>query len=311
MLYLIGGENIYQSSKRLEELKREFHERFTGLVKTFHADEVENPNEIFTDADSFTLFSQHKLILLKRVSSTNLRFREKVHDYLEKSTDTNFIIWEDKSLDKRGRLYKLVRKKGVVEEFSSPNILQLKTWLTKCLKDKTAFDTSCVDALILKIGNDQSQLALTVNNLLTLLKAENRRKLTLDDVNSLVTKTAEESIWEFVDAIGECKKARALEIMENLLKERNDFMIIVAMIARQFRIITLAKALLENGKNYAEIASSLKLHPFVIRKAVGHTKNFTLDQLRKLYQKLVRTDLVVKQGKFDEKLALDLLIAAL
>jgi len=311
MLYLIGGENLYLSEKRLGELKKEFTKRFNGIIKTFNADEVDNYNEILTDADSLALFSQEKLIVLKRVFSSNSFLIDKIHEYLKKLPKVNFIIWEDKPFDKRRSFYRFLKKRGIVEEFNKPNFTKLKTWLNKYLKAKVQYDPACIDSLIIKIGNDQAQLALVVDNLITLIKAENRRKLTMEDITSFVTKTAEESIWEFIDAIGECNKTQALNVMERLLRERSDFVIIIAMIARQFRIIAQVKSLLNMSKNYAEIASLLKLHPFVVRKAVEHSKNFTLKHLRKLYQKLVKTDLVVKQGRFDEKLALDLLIATL
>lgn len=311
MLYLIGGENLYLSNKRLEELKKEFEERFKGEIKTINADEAENYNEILIDADSLTLFSRPRLIVLKRLFYARASLIDKVYEYLKETKGLNLILWEDKLSDKRTRLFKLLKKKGVVEEFKKPNLPQLKTWLSKHLKNQIDFEPSCVDTLILKIGNNQSQLALTVDNLVTLVKGDDRRKLKVEDIDKFVAKTAEESIWEFVDAIGECHKPHALDIMERLLRERSDFVIIIAMIARQFRIITMVKSLLNTGKNYAEIASTLRLHPFVVRKAVEHSKNFSITQLRKLYQKLVRTDQVVKQGRFEEKLALDLLIAAL
>lgn len=311
MLYLIGGENIYLSVQRLDELKDEFKKRYNGIIKIFNADEVENANEILADADSLALFSEKKLIFLKRLFSANSSLVDKITEYLKDSPDANFILWEDRPFDKRRALYKLVKKRGVVEEFSNINLTQLKTWLSKYLKERMLFDPDCVDLLILKIGNDQSQLALAVDNLSILVRADNRRKLKTCDIDDFVSKTAEESIWEFVDAIGECDKKKSLKIMERLLRERSDFVMIIAMIARQLRIITMVKTLLEMGKNFAEMASNLKLHPFVIRKAVDHSKNFTFERLRKLYQKLVKTDLVVKQGRFDEKLALDLLIAAL
>ena len=83
------------------------------------------------------------------------------------------------------------------------------------------------------------------------------------------------------------------------------------MIARQFRILSLVKYLQSLGKSSSEITQRLRLHPFVVRKALSHSRNFTIEHLRKLYQKLVRTDLAVKEGRFDGKLALDLFIAAL
>jgi len=310
MLYSLGGENLYLSILRLEELKDEFQERFDGIIQMFNMDEIRDCNEIISDADSFSIFSKKKLIIIKRLFSSNAAIIDKIYDYIKSANDVNFIFWEDRPFDKRRSLYKLLKKKGIVEEFTKLKYVQLKAWLSKYLSGRVEFDPECIETLILKVGDDQMQLALIVENLVTLVKADGRRRLILEDVNKFVEKTAEENIWEFVDALGECDKAKALDIIERLLREKQDFMMIVGMIARQFRILAMVKYLQELGKNHAEITSVLKLHPFVVRKSVSHCRNFSFKQLRKLYQKLVKTDLVVKEGRFDDKLALDLLIAA-
>ncbi|MFC1780557.1 DNA polymerase III subunit delta [Patescibacteria group bacterium] len=311
MLYLIGGDNSYQSTQRLKELKNEFKERFDGNIQILNADEVEDYNRIISSSDSLSLFSKEKLIIIKRLFSSNSSNIEKIQEYLKKSSDMNLIFWEDRSFDKRRGLYKLIKKKGVVEEFERPRYSKLKTWLTNYLREKINFDPECVDELIFKIGDDQMLLASTVKNLVVLILSNKQRKLTLEHIDHFVDKTAEENIWEFIDAIADYDKAKALDIVERLLQERGDFVMVVGMITRQFRILAMVKYLLNLHKNHAEITSTLRLHPFVVRKAVSHCHNFTISQLRKLYSKLVKTDLVVKQGMFSEKLALDLLIAAI
>jgi len=311
MLYLIGGDNVYLSTKRLEELKEEFTTRFDGMIKTFHADEIRDYNDILSDADSLSLFTEQKLIVVKRLFSTTAGFVEQIYEYLKTTKDSNIVFWEDKSFDKRRSLYKYIKKKGVVEEFTRLKFGQLRSWVNKYLGERCEFESECADALVLKIGDDQMQLSLVIDNLVDLIDSENREKLRVEDIDKFVEKTMEESIWEFTDALGEYDKAKALQVMERLLVEKEDFMKIVGMLARQFRILAMVKYLSKIGRNHAEITSELKLHPFVVRKAVSHSRNFTFEKIRKLYYKLLKTDLVVKQGRFDEKLALDLWIAAL
>ncbi|MBN2016354.1 DNA polymerase III subunit delta [Candidatus Dojkabacteria bacterium] len=311
MLYLIGGENVYLSTKRLDELKDEFVDRFDGIIQIYDADEVENHNEIFRDAETLTLFSKERLIIIKRLFSTGIKLVDKFYQYLDSAKDSNIVFWEDGKVDKRLKLYKLLKKKGVVEEFDKLKYVQLKSWLSKLFCGKCKCDPGCIESLILKVGDDQMQLSLIASNLITLVEAEGKDRLTIEDIDKFVEKTAEESIWEFIDALSEQNRAKALNIIERLLRESRDFVMLIGMIARQFRILAMIKQCLKVGKNQSEIIQALHLHPFVVRKAVLHSRNFSLNEIRKLYLKLVKTDLVVKEGRFDEKLALDLLIAAL
>jgi DNA polymerase-3 subunit delta len=311
MLYLLSGENVYESNKRLEELIAEFRDRYDGQVQAYNADEVESYNDILKDADSLSLFSKEKLIIIKRFFQSNSQSIDAIEKYINSTKHLNLIFWEDRPADKRKRAYKTIKKKGVVEEFKELKYAGLRRWLNSYMKERIDFEPECTEELIYKLGSDQMQLASSVDNLATLLNSKKQKTLKASDIDSLIDKTAEEDIWEFIDAISENKKDKALEITERLLAERSDFVMIIGMIAREFRILSLVRALLDQGKNHSEVSRTLKLHPFVLRKAVAHSKNFTLDSLKKLFRKLVKTDLVVKTGRFDEKLALDLLIAAI
>jgi DNA polymerase-3 subunit delta len=310
MLYLIGGENIYLSVLRLEELKKEFINRYNGAIQIFNADEIEDSNDILTSVDNLSIFSQYKLIIIKRLLLSKATILDKISEYLKGSNNLNIVIWEDKQLDKRRSIYKFIKKKGVIEEFRNLKYYELKSWLNIYLKTKVKFDPDIINLLIMKIGENQMQLVSILENLITLIKEEDKGKITVSDVNKFVEKTAEESIWEFIDAISSNNKPKALGIIERLLIDRTDFVMVIGMIARQFRIITLTGYLVSLGKSSKEITNILKLHPFVVHKALIHCNNFTFEKLRKLYRKLVSTDLVVKKGKFEAKLALDLLIAA-
>jgi DNA polymerase-3 subunit delta len=310
MLYLLAGENIYKSYQRLKELQSEFKQQIDGEISIFNADEIEGIDTILTDADSLSLFSNQKLLIIKRLQSSGRDFEERICEYIQNSKDRNIILWEDRPIDKRKKIYKLMKRKGVIEDFQNIPYIQLKTWLNNLLSKYFTFDRECVDLLIYKVGEDQRQLIQAVRNLALLLKSEKKANLTTRDIDRFVLKTTEESIWDFIDAVGEQDKKNALLIIEELLYEKSDFVMIIGMLTRQFRLLTQVVYLLKKGKSYADISKLLRLHPFVLRKTISHSKNFSLEKLKKLYQKLVKTDLVVKEGRFEERLALDLFIAA-
>jgi DNA polymerase-3 subunit delta len=311
MLYYLGGENIYQSQLRLQELRNEFSQEQSGTVTILHADEMESANDLLKNAESLGLFTNTRLNIVKYLSAAPKSYEETIVTFLEKKQEVNFIFWEPRTLDKRKKLYKLLKQKGVIEEFAPLSHNQLRSWIQQILRGRLEADTRSIDQLLLKVGNDQLQLASLLDNLFILVKSEGRDRLLPEDIDRFVTKTVEESIWELVDAISVNDKKTALLIIEQMLRERSDFMLIISMIGRQLRILFLTKKLLDQGYSQAEIIRTLKLHPFVARKAVIQSQNFSIDQLKKLYQKLVNTDLAIKESRFEEKLALDLFISAL
>ena len=81
------------------------------------------------------------------------------------------------------------------------------------------------------------------------------------------------------------------------------------MLVYQIRTLLKLKDLLEKKVSYHNLAQKTGLHPYVIKKSSWQLKNFSLDQLKKIYQKLLQIDTRLKTGQIDSQTAFDLLIA--
>jgi DNA polymerase-3 subunit delta len=79
------------------------------------------------------------------------------------------------------------------------------------------------------------------------------------------------------------------------------------MLARNLRLITQAKYLIENGYDYKQIASVLKVPPFTVPSIINASKNQTSEKIKKLYEKFTNLDFQIKTGKIDGNLGLTLL----
>ena len=81
----------------------------------------------------------------------------------------------------------------------------------------------------------------------------------------------------------------------------------MAMFIRQFRNFLIIKDLIEKGIPYYGLAQKTGLHPFVVKKTFEQANNFTLENLKKIYNKLLDLEIAVKTGRTDSKTALDML----
>jgi len=54
-----------------------------------------------------------------------------------------------------------------------------------------------------------------------------------------------------------------------------------------------------------------KLHPYVLKKGEATAQNFSLQELKRIYEKLFRLDLALKTGRVEPAGAFDLFIAQL
>ena len=81
------------------------------------------------------------------------------------------------------------------------------------------------------------------------------------------------------------------------------------MINFQFRNLLTIKELIEKKLPYYKIINKSSLHPFIVKKSYQQAQKFTLQELKKIYQKIFETDLNIKTGRLDPQTALDLFIA--
>ena len=83
------------------------------------------------------------------------------------------------------------------------------------------------------------------------------------------------------------------------------------MLLRQVRILLGVRSMLDDNPRSGkqEVASQLKLHPFVAQKALAQAKQFELDVLKNTYDLLFELDSGSKTGKIDAEMAVDLVVA--
>jgi len=310
MFYLIGGENIYESTKKLKEVVKDFVEKSKGSVKVFNADEIFDITEITSNTESLNLFGGNKLFVIKRISQLRSNLYQKFNEYLTKNLKgVNIIIWDDKSFDKRMGIYKLAKKKGIIEEFEILKYYKLKSWIEQYLKKMDLnIDYEATEELIYRIGSDQMQLANVFEIIKLYLDKNKGNNINKELIRNITELSAEESIWNLMESISQKNKKKSLQSIENLIKEKGDFPVIISMLARQLKILAMTLFMLEKGKSGNEISKELGMHPYVIKKAIDSAKNFKIEQLKKLYDKLIRIDFAVKEGRFEEKIALDLFV---
>lgn len=135
------------------------------------------------------------------------------------------------------------------------------------------------------------------------------RPVAYEDVALLTADIAETSIFDVVDAIGQRQAKQASRLLNRLLAE-DDPQRIFGMVVRQFRLLLMARAVLEEGGGEAEIARLVKVHPFVARKLNEQARRFTTPDLEMLYHRLLEIDRGVKLSQVEMPVALNTLVAS-
>ncbi|HET6845449.1 MAG TPA: DNA polymerase III subunit delta [Anaerolineales bacterium] len=223
---------------------------------------------------------------------------------------TRLIMWE--LTDPRGAekhwLAKWLREKRLgVELLVRPNDQMMSGWITKEAKSQGGeFAPGAAEALVAQVGSDTRQAAQEVTKLLTYVGG--KRPVTAADVQALTPHTAEAVIWDLVDALAAGNGKKAQSLLHRFLDEDGDFYV-WSMIIRQFRLMLLAREVLDAGGGVPEAMKALRSAEYPAKKAVAAARHFNMPRLEQIYHRLLEIDEAAKTGGMPLDVALDVLVA--
>lgn len=115
-------------------------------------------------------------------------------------------------------------------------------------------------------------------------------------VRELVTASTESSVFDLVDAIGRKQAARALGLLQDLLRQAEPAPVLLVMIGRQFRLLTMVKDLLAARAGPGEIGGEIGAPAWLVRRLAEQSRHFTLPELEQALARLVEADYAIKGG---------------
>lgn len=222
--------------------------------------------------------------------------------------ETIFIIVAPyEKLDERKKIVKLLKKEAEILEALPFKGSEMDKWIDARVKQyEVEFTKSAKEKIIQLSGYRLAMIAGELEKLA--LYAGKGGVIDETIVQQLVAKTIEQDIFSFVDHIVQRRKKEALQVFYDLLKQKEEPIKILALLARQFRIIYQVKQLSKQGYSQQKIVSTLKLHPYVVKLANQQGNLFTEKQLLVFIDELAEADFNIKTGKVEKQLSLELFI---
>ena len=225
---------------------------------------------------------------------------------------TTDVVFFDGRLTAANPLLAAIRELGpdaaVVREFLTLRRDALAAWVReRAARKGAAIASSAVADLVEQVGPNLWAMDGEIEKLAVYC---GDRPVTSEDVQALVSGARELSVFELVDAIMAKRPGAALTAMERLLQGGATGPYLIAMVARQARMVALAQALAASGvPQHAWGPRIGTTSEFVVRKTADQARGFTPDAVRGLYRLLLETDLAMKTGDIADDVALTELLA--
>lgn len=313
MIHFLYGENTFESWNEVEKLIKSYiNKGFSPRI--YNADEAQNISEIFKSTENYGMFANQELPILKRATKNkSAKFADDMIEYLKLKYQQDLIIWEDGEVDKRRQLFKFIKTlKPEIKEYKKLYPNQLKVWLKQDIKKRNLNLTpACEDTILEVLGNDQNIISSELDKLELFIKANKIEKLENSKLLSVLSESREFDIWDFMSMVEQGKRSQRQRILNKLIEQGEEPIAILGMLGRHFRMLIEIRYLIDHRFAQPEIQSRLNLPPFVFKKAFPSAKQFSQNRLERYYQKLLDTDLAIKEGKVSANLGLTLFVGTL
>ncbi|MCH5268737.1 MAG: DNA polymerase III subunit delta [Lachnospiraceae bacterium] len=255
-------------------------------------------------ADTLPFFSDYRLLILENTGFFNSA--NDLADYLPKMPDTTIMLFVEKEVDKRNRLYKYINKSGHVVEMKSMSAKDMKLWVVGLLNSEgKKIRESTVEYFLGLIDNSMHHIKNELDKLIAYVGE--REEITKEDVDAIACVQVNGQIFQMMDAVASGNKKLTMKLYSDLLELRESPMVILSLLSRHFNILLQIKAL-GDGAGRSEIAAKVKIRPFFVGRYQSQAKHFSEKQLRKMLEMCAETEYLFKRGRIGDRIGVELLL---
>ncbi|MBN1303651.1 MAG: DNA polymerase III subunit delta [Anaerolineales bacterium] len=325
VFFLFGNDEL-AITKRIGEFTRDFPDQTSADMNTARLDARSmSEDELNNAVNAMPFLAPKRLVVLGNPSAryNHPASRKKFCKFLEAVPDTARLViheqvelknYRDKSRqekeDEKHWLVKWGKQTGIgLERYSLPSAREMPGWIvTEARKQGGQIEPEAAGQLAEMVGVDTRQAAQEIAKLLMYVNFEH--PVGVKEVETVCIVTAQQSVFDFVDALAAGKGGQAQRLLHQLLADEDGFSL-WGMVIRQFRLLLLAREVIESGGSPRDAAGALGVHPFVAEKSYQQARNFSLPALENIYRRLLEIDVGVKTGQVTMDLALDVLVVEL
>jgi len=324
MIIFLYGADSYSSYTQLLLLKKKFiSERLQSdlNISTLSASRLKI--EKFRQAIlSSGLFSKKRMVIVENILSGKAtisgdKLIKEIIDIIKNIQEdkNNILIFREEEIEEKKlsnaqkRLFTILKKEKFYPEFRPLTKNKIKVWIEKFIKQNNlTIENQAISYIIDALGNDLWNIK---NELSKLTAFPTKNQICLKDIKDLIQPTIEQNIWNLISAFGIKNKKLASQLLLKQIGAGITTDYIISMLNYQYKTIIRVKSYVKEKSGYIslqQLSKELSLHPYVCRKAFEQQKNYETKELKKIYQELLKIDILKKTRQINAEILLNLLV---
>ena len=310
-IYLIYGEEQYLVEMSLKKIKNKFSQLLLGI--NYIVLDESNIDSLISNIEMPAFGYDKKLIVVKNSGLFKKDGRKKdttpiqekigkyIADNLEIINEGAILVFIENEADKNF-VYDIIERIGIVCQI---DYLKLPELVQRLKKICSLYKVNASDVVLTYLVETSGiSLGDLINEIRKLIEyVGNGGTITEANIDALCTKQIESVIFELTDNLGTKQTAKALEVLDNLIYQKEPVQKILIMLYNHFKKLYFCQKAIEYNK---DIANSLNLKPnqtFLVSKYKRQASLFKTD-LKEILKELVNLDYFSKIGNIDLEIGL-------
>lgn len=309
-VHLLYGAEDYL----LNQFKDKLIKALTGDSASMNFDKFTgketNAGTVIDIAETMPFFADRRVILIEDsgwFKNGNDAMAEYIADGI---CDTTFIVFCEKEVDKRSKMYKAADSAGMISEFMEQTEATLASWVSKQIKN-AGLQISGADIryLLTIVGTDMVNISNEIEKLVCY--SMNNGTINKADIDAICSRRLEDKIFEMCDALALRRKQQAFAMYYDLISLRESPVKIMNLITRQYNLLMQIKDMEMNRRSDAQIGEAIGRPAWTIKNYRAQTSHYTLKELKTIVNDCAQLDMEMKSGQSDFNVGVEMLLVKL
>lgn len=302
-IYVFYGEEKYLQQEYLRKIKKIFGELSLGI--NYILLDENNIDTLISDIETPAFGYEKKLIIIRDSnlfkkdckSPMKEKFKKYVSENMDIINEAVVIVFIEEIVHKMD-LYKTVEKNAVIIETKELKPIEIKNRLKRiCAMYKVQISDQNLNYLIETAGTNMQDLINEIRKLIEY--AGENGEIKKEDIDKLTIKEIQAIIFDLTDYLGTKNTEKALEVLNNLIYNKEPLQKIIITLYNHFRKIYLTKLALKERRDLVEVLSLKPNQVFLTTKYRKQAEYFKEKEILQILKELIDLDYKSKSGQID------------
>ena len=308
--YLYGEDSFMMEKELLgaidalcEEESRPFD------LEVLYAGEV-GPEDVAASANRLPVMSDKRVVVLKRMEKWKAaQIQKLIKVYIsDPSPDTCLILCYGDKPDRRIKTMKTLESEaGVSRSFAPTEDRKLVSWVENYFRQRgISLEPGAAHTVVQYLGSDLHRLKTELQKI-ELFHVGNDGPITVQQLEELLRRTAQESVFALPPLLARGEKKEALKLLGRLMESGEEPIPMLGLIAGHYRRLLSVRAALEEDGSESRLPAALNLPPWLARKLLNDVRSLDDHRLAESFPNMAWADAYLKRT--DKKIAPVVMVA--